>query len=400
MIAKTMMLESLSDRLYSSLTTNVRCAEISQTPFSMIDGALGDAYTASSFYYLTEDDKWWDLFTSRVSLLAEVLRNQRFDQAGLLGGLSGMAYVLAMSRRSEGEFTQALSSLNTRITDLGTKQLWNLHSSVGKRREDYDYAVGLSGIAYYYLAAGHSHIPLAQKICDEFTELSRQPLPNSFWTDASDLDPAMITQTPELGSGMRDLGFAHGIAGVIAVLNMGYHYFGKSDYLTAATALMDVVVKDINEHDNLGPSYFQTPHPVNGHPYPSLQARQAWCYGTPSVELAAAGNSQLQQQLNMSLIHGDDYFDPHLGYFNESGLCHGVAGRQYVADQLRLPMANSWSDDLDQYIHEFLSETSDHKDVSFWHGLGGAAAVWAGKHSQRGYPPALTILGGKPWTNQ
>lgn len=388
-------LEHLDAHLFEGLSSDHRTERISHSPFSMIDGALGDAYTASALYHATEDQKWWDLLMNRVSTLVEVLRTRRFDQGGLLGGLSGMAYLLTVSRRNEEEFSNALSRLNSRISTLAERKLWDLHRSIGKRREDYDYAVGLAGIAHYLFVADEQYRGLAKQICNEFAELSLQPLPHSFWTGAADLDPAMVKHTPELGNGMRDLGFAHGIAGVVAVLKVGHKVFEDPSYLTAATRLMDVLVADIAKHNHSGLSYFQTPSPASNPPRPSTKSRQAWCYGTPSAEISAAGCQLLEQQLNSSLVHGKDYFDPQLGSFNDSGLCHGVAGRQYLADQLGFAASASWLEHVENQITHFLSGPSTGVDLSFWHGIGGTTAVWAGRESSHGYAPALTILGVK-----
>lgn len=383
----------LEEKLFIGLSSRERKDQVTKHPFSMIDGSLGDAYTASCFYHITGDDKWWKLLLEQTGTLASYLRSVRFDEGGLLGGLSGMAFVLQASRRSEEDFSNALAGLNTRIHYLVDKKLWNLRSEVSKRRQDYDYAVGVTGIAYWAFFMGGKHLALAEKICRQLVDLVQEELPGCFWTAASDLEPDLLVQLPETNKGLRDLGFAHGICGVIRLLQLASETFNDASFETAADKLFSVLLNDIAFYSGTGVSFFETPLAAGEPKNPSHKSRQAWCYGLPSVELAAFGSQHRQQCLDQVLNLQEDYLDPQQGFFDETGICHGIAGRQYLADQLGSLCGEYWKTDLHSQIHAFLDLPCSESDLSFWHGIGGSASVWAGMHDDKNYAPALAILG-------
>lgn len=379
--------------LFDGLASPQRFEKITETPFSMIDGALGDAYTASCMFHYTKNELWWDLFIERVALLVKALQTYRFDYEGLLGGLSGLAYVLQISRRNDDEFSNAIASLQNRIITLAERRLWNLHNDIGTKRDDYDFSLGLAGTAYYLFTAGGEGLPLAKRICDEFATRTVSSFPASFWTCSQDIDKTMVENFPELSAGMRDLGFAHGLGSVIFTLKQGYRVFNNENYIQAAKTLCTVFVDDIHMHNREGISYYQTPSPLKGVDTNSQIARQAWCYGTPSLEIAVSGEQILEEKIYSSLTYDQSYFDPKTGDFDEMGVCHGVAGRQYIANRLSLKTGAGWKDTIDSHISDFIDKDLADADLSFWHGAGGTLAVHNAHVFDCDYAPALTILG-------
>lgn len=386
-------LEYLESHLFTGLTSDARSKQIRNTPFSMIDGALGDAYTASCLHHVTEKPKWRELFETRIGQLAQVLRTHRFDQEGLLGGLSGMGYVLLASRRDDADFSNALASLTARIETLSERRLWQLSKRVSKRREDYDHALGLAGTAYFLFYRSGPALQIAESICQKFSELATRDMPESFWTCATDLDPAMIAHAPEASNGIRDLGFAHGIAGVVATLRRGYEVFGNQDYLDAAERLCQTLINDVAHHGGEGASYFQLPHVDADQEHPAVKARQAWCYGVPGIEIAVAGCRPLEHAVQQALRRGDDYFDPQLGAFDDGGLCHGIPGRRYLADRANLPSSPGWDRRINAQVEVFVNHPPTETDLSFWHGIGGTLSVWSAVQRDGEYAPALSVLG-------
>lgn len=385
----------IADQLFTGLSSKQRRSVIERTPFSMIDGAMGDAYTASCMYYYTQDEKWWNLLLSHTEMMVDTLRTHRFDQEGLLGGLSGIAYLLNASKRSSEEFVSAVQGLTGRITVLVERRMLSMSNRVGVRREDYDFAQGIAGTAHFLFSVGEAGFATARRICDWFAQMSTRSFPENFWTSSIDLDEDMIRQNPELNAGMRDLGLAHGIGAVIATLKKGYEVFQDPRYLTAAKHLCDAYIVNMATHEGKGISFYETPS-FDGElseVIPSPIARQAWCYGTPSMEVAIAGCPELEHQIYSTLSYGEDYFDPDLGHFNEPGVCHGIPSRWYIAEKLNLPCGDNWKSEMQQQINDFLHKDANESDLSFWHGIGGTLAVWFAAETTKTYAPALEILG-------
>ncbi|MDK8536656.1 lanthionine synthetase LanC family protein [Corynebacterium propinquum] len=391
--ALTIDLEAATRHLFEGLNSRRRMELIEHTPFSMIDGVLGDAYTISSIYHYTQDDSWWNLFLKRIQALIDVLRSHRFDAEGLLGGLSGLAYLLHVSKRSDGEFNNAISSLADRITTLAERRMWKVRNSIGVSREDYDFSTGLAGTAHFLFSVGGQGYPIARKICDGFLERARQPFPDSFWTCAGDLGERMIENNPRLSSGMRDLGFAHGISSVITTLKRGFGVFREKEYLDAAEKLCDHFIDDLQRHNNQGISYYEYPFQLDKGKSLSPLSRQAWCYGLPGLQVAIAGIPTLEEKIYSLLDYPDSYLDPVAGDFDGMGLCHGIAGRQYVSDQLSLPASESWLDGMKLHIRGFLGGDPLSTNLSFWEGIGGTLAVMSAYEKEINYAPALGVLG-------
>ncbi|MCQ9344099.1 lanthionine synthetase LanC family protein [Corynebacterium kozikiae] len=381
------------DYLYSGLTSPKRVKVVGKSPFSMIDGNLGDAYTASTMFHYTNDERWWEFLIDQVSSLTSLLRKNRFDQEGLLGGLSGLAFLLNRSKRNDSDFKRAIDSLLGRINTLTERRLWTVHNSIGVKRENYDFALGLSGTAHFLFSIGEKGLPLAKKICDEMADRSKDCFPDCYWTCANDLDSSMVENIPGLVSGLRDLGFAHGVSSVINTLKCGYQVFNENRYLHAAEEICEIFVENIKQNDGQGISYYEIPSPLQETPLSSPLARQAWCYGIPSLEISIAGLRTLKENIYSCLEYPNSYFDPIEGHFEDMGLCHGVAGRQYIADKLQLPVGGTWQVDMRKHVDSFLTRHQTETDLSFWHGIAGTLAVTVAIDSKMSYAPAMEVLG-------
>lgn len=378
--------------LRREITSEERNALVEQTPFSLIDGYLGDAYTAASFAAVYDSEEWREIFLQRIELLIEVLKYQRFDDATLLGGLSGLVFLLSTSRTVPEEFGSAIEVLTRRIRDLSDRKLRLLDEQVSMRRSHYDYASGVAGVAYLGLSCESDRMrDYATKIVQKLAEYALGDFPENFWTAANDLDEQLIDRMPQASRGVRDLGFAHGIGGVLRVLALASDGEKGGDYEQAFSNLYQQLLRDIERRNYEAVGYFDLPDEGGDAAIRTPNARNAWCYGLPSVELALSGRPE-GQELTAILKPNASYLQPADGGFNGLGVCHGIAGRIYLADKLGTSYGDQWDSGIASQVTEFVSGGRAPECLSFWHGMGGTLSVIAGREASR-YPHQLSILG-------
>ncbi|HIW91275.1 MAG TPA: hypothetical protein H9870_06405 [Candidatus Corynebacterium avicola] len=387
------MVKGLTDALYRDLSAPQRRKVTASDPFDCDKGALGDGFTMLAMLQTTDEERWRDLLDEQIKGLAQVIRTRRIDHVGLTDGLTGLWMLLTMSEgyvRPRPGLVEAVSHQVNRLVDEGIHQI---RTNGGENRGDFGVGTGLAGVALQLLRSGRDE-RMADRICDLFLDLSSLEFPRGFWTPASGLRPEEIEERPELSFGGRDLGYGMGLAGVLSLLREKAQRSSCPRYQAAAVTIVRTIVEDVIAHGGRGISGYQTPPPVAGRPGVSTRAPQTWSRGLPGVEFAVAGNAALTAELYSVVSYGEDYVDPTVGGFDVPGLRNGVAGRLLLADQAGLHEDPRWEELLVERLTDYVarSEAGELTDVGFWAGVGGAAAVWSGRSTSRGYAPVLTAL--------
>lgn len=389
----------LTDRLYSDLVSKDRLQSAGVYPFRRDGGALGDAFTASALLFSTGEERWLHLVEEHIDRVEDAVFHQRVDRVGLSNGLTGALLLLdtagpAVEPRKE--FTEVLER---RVESLADMLIIRVRGHAGLDWRDYGYATGLAGVAHRCLLAGRC-LRLAQRIANLFADLATRPFPYGFWTPARMLSGELLESTPQLSFGGRPLGFGMGIAGVVSILREASVVFGGDRYLDAAGVLVDDISTDIEQHGGAAVSVYQAAPQAGEQSVASRTAEHSWATGLPGVESAVADSPWLMQKLYHGVHYARSYVDPDEGGFLRPGVCNGVSGRLYLADLAGLPDDTRWNSYLEDVLSDYASgpgrgPAGAGSDPGFWEGVGGAAAVWLGRHGGRGYAPALEVLGAR-----
>lgn len=203
--------------------------------------------------------------------------------------------------------------------------------------DNYDLISGLVGYAVPVLqriADGKSSSvsrPLAHRILDQLARLAR-PMPAGLaWFTPPSLLP--VWQRDIAPDGYYNVGLAHGIPGVIAILA---RYINAGVEVDRARGLLDGAV-----------AYLQSvAAPVEGSRYPSwipprerTTSRVAWCYGDLGVAIAllsaasATGRADWRSDA-LALAHAMAARPFEQALCIDAGLCHGASGVAHLFNRM------------------------------------------------------------------
>jgi hypothetical protein len=285
-----------------------------------------DADYATLRIYTATDDTVPDPDDETGKALASAITKLGDNHApGLYGGAARVAF--AVGHLSAGEDADLACEMIER----------SLLRFLDQPTDSYDLISGLVGIAVPVLqriADGKlspSSEPLARNVLDQLERLA-QPMDHGLaWhTPPELLPPWQRLQAPE---GYNNLGLAHGIPGVIAIL---------ARYLTAgvdvprARLLLDGAVDYLRS----------VAAPEAGNRYtawiparPGGICRVAWCYGDLGVAVAllsaaaATGRDDWRRDA-LELAHGMAARPFESSQVIDAGLCHGAAGVAHLFNRL------------------------------------------------------------------
>jgi hypothetical protein len=204
--------------------------------------------------------------------------------------------------------------------------------------ESYDLISGVVGIAVPVLqriADGRpspSSEPIARSILGHLERLARtQPTGLAWPTPPTALPPWQRELAPD---GYINLGLAHGVPGVVAILA---RYIAAGVEVPRARRLLDGAVSYLQSvADPTVGARYQPWLPVSGARTPP---RVAWCYGDLGVAVAlmsaanATGRSDWRAEA-LALAHGMAARPFETSKVIDAGLCHGAAGVAHLFNRL------------------------------------------------------------------
>lgn len=261
------------------------------------------------------------------------------DGAGLYFGAPAVSFVLhAAGADGTPRYGTAIAELDPHVTALAHRRVGLALERIDAGRRpafaEYDLLHGLTGIGAHLLAHAPGSDALGRVLC-YLVRLARPlradglTLPG-WWTFH---DPNVRTSRAFPG-GHANLGMAHGIAGVLALLGKalraGIAVDGHTDAISGICAFLDSWRQDTST-GSWWPHWVTLDDLRTGRPGQSGPARPSWCYGTPGVARAqqlaaiAAGDARRRQIAEHALVAC--LSDPaQLSQITGPGLCHGWAG--------------------------------------------------------------------------
>jgi lantibiotic biosynthesis protein len=279
------------------------------------------------------------LARTRRAPQAEVLARRCLDQAieavstramnaSLWGGFTGVAWAADLVGRL----------LDPEAEDRGEAVddvLLRLLSRTDPWSAPYDLVVGLTGLGVY--ASQRRPRPLAieclRRVVERLHECARYDEHGLYWwTPPAEIHQKSREQYP---SGRVDLGVAHGVAGVIALLG---GLCGAGVEQATVRPLLEGAVRWLWAHSvpaEAGPTFPVWVAP-GGQAWP---ARCAWCYGDPGIAAAllmaarGVGDAGWEQAAVALACRAAERPASQTGVVN-AGFCHGAAGLAHLYNRL------------------------------------------------------------------
>ncbi|WP_322769548.1 lanthionine synthetase C family protein [Frankia sp. Cr1] len=257
--------------------------------------------------------------------------------AGLFLGAPAVAFALHTAAGPSRRYHRALSGLDQAVVAMTRTRLVAAHARIEQGRrpamKEFDLIRGLSGLGVYHLRRHPDH-PVTGELLSYLVRLTepligRDDLP-PWWTgSAPNGEPS-----PEFPQGHGNVGLAHGIAAVLALLSLarlrGLPVHGADEAITRICAWTD----RWRQHGDASPWWpgFVTLRQVReGRVEAALRPRPSWCYGVSGTARAqqlasmALGDTARQQAAENALLAAIRD-QAQLDRLAEIGLCHGTAG--------------------------------------------------------------------------
>jgi hypothetical protein len=251
----------------------------------------------------------------------------------LYSGLAGVGWALAhlQGRVPEVDGEEDLLEIDGVLLSHLESSPWSA---------DYDLVGGLVGFGVYALERlkpGADATRLAagtclERVLDQLAATAeRRPEGVTWWTDPAWLIPETREKFPR---GYYNLGLAHGVPGVIALLGYAIAARGTAD--KARLLLNGAVCWLLAQQLPEGPAAFST-FVVPG--FPPAPARLAWCYGDLGLAVAllwaarCVGEAQWERAA-LAIARRAAARPPEHSGVVDAGLCHGAAGVGHLFNRL------------------------------------------------------------------
>ncbi|MFD5319199.1 lanthionine synthetase C family protein [Streptomyces sp. NPDC127098] len=259
-------------------------------------------------------------------------------------GAPAFAHALACAAAHlPGSYQRALNITDHQVAADARRRLDAAHRRINTghlpRLAEFDAIRGLTGYGAYLLRRD-SGSPIVRAVLDYCVRLT-EPI-----THHGEILPGWWTETGPSGrpdgrfpGGHANMGMAHGIGGVLALLALAARKGVLVDRHHAALRTILAWTDNWREETSSGPAwpYWLTRGELcNGRLVPSAPRRPTWCYGTAGLarahQLAAIALGDTARQIDAENALVAALTDPgQLRATTDNGLCHGFAGLAHLA---------------------------------------------------------------------
>lgn len=260
---------------------------------------------------------------------------------GLFGGIASLAWIAqhlasmpdgadsADDASSSGDAEDSNVPIDDILLDVVRQEPWP---------RDYDLIGGLVGIGVYFLERlpGSAARAGLEQIVRQLEAIAEPGDPGVRWfTPARRLPDWQRQLAPD---GYYNLGLAHGIPGIIALLG---HCVSQGIATPRAERLLTAAMEWLltRDHPGHGRSRFENWELPGTRSTASRGSRQAWCYGDPGIAVAilSAGWALSQAEwvrIAMSVLHDSVRQASVDAGVVDAALCHGAAGLAHIYNRV------------------------------------------------------------------
>lgn len=399
-IEMTSYIDSNNEYFWSKLE-DIRAFKTAEA-FDIDRGHLGAAYICACLQKLDESRDWKAKCHEHLGQIFLEISKNPYPHAGMLGGLTGLAFLLRAIGDENGDYQNASTKLERKLRQHLKEQTDELEHGVGANRFTYDYALGISGTLYCYTIFSPREQETVETI-ERATRVLEQKInlrdEGGLWTSPVDIPQELVATNPKSVFGILDLGQAHGITGVLTALLAA----GKTPRSNSIQALIQILTLSAERSMTLGVPYYLNLDPkqlMESQLFPfqpkaieaSSPARNGWCYGIPMLEyLDKSYNLNLPNEI-ASAYQSTANTNPNIGEFSGPGLCHGIAGRLAINYELKNQIPEAWF----ELAEQFLKRSSVTSEWGFWDGIAGLHIICSAIHKSVPLPPPIRIIGLRP----
>jgi hypothetical protein len=281
--------------------------------------------------YLDQDGVVPDPDGAAGEALAAAVGRLTGGRPGLFGGITGIGWTVA--HLAGGETADRVCEAIDRAL---ARQL------AAERHDDYDLISGLVGLGVYALERGDAGHSIATKVLDHLERAAQPRAGGLAWHTVPELLPPWQREVaPE---GYWNLGLAHGIPGVIALL--ARYVVNDIDPQRSrqllAGAMTWMLAAEPASSAGRYPSWHAGPNRDDAPAVSDSPAsgRLAWCYGDLGIALALLAAAQATGDPHWraeALAIGSDCAARSIeaGRVRDAGICHGALGVAHLFNRLR-----------------------------------------------------------------
>ncbi|MBJ6365070.1 lanthionine synthetase C family protein [Staphylococcus hominis] len=319
---------------------------------SLITGYPGIAMTLFSIYQHTKNFKYYKLANKYLEKTIDLISSVPIYSTSLFEGAFGVIFSLLICSDSGNNYSDIIKSLLLEYKKIASDEIRDLKKNIKEGKvesQDYDIVSGCAGTLSVLLLATDIYPSLYDDLYIEISELSN--ILEKLVDEYNEIDNEQNTL-------FCDLGYAHGMPGVINILCNSY----KRGYKTSKTK--DILISSISKLNkslkiNNGTIYMPTD--TNN----TNNFRDAWCYGIPSIAYTIYNIAKTFQISNMLELSQNLLYQTWLRKEYETKLisptlCHGFSGIVIIS----LIMNNE--DLANKYIDKINNTDVDDKDLLFF----------------------------------
>lgn len=262
--------------------------------------------------------------------LEQAIQAVSTEQIGpsLYGGFAGIAWVTEhlqtqLMDQDDGDANEEIDEV---LKDYLNQSSW---------QDDYDLIGGLVGMAVYALERlpRPAALECLERIVDRLSETAERTEYGVTWLTRPHLLPEW--QRNECPNGYYNLGLAHGVPGVIALLGQ---LCAAGVVITKARPLLDGAVSWLLSQKLTGAER-STFSSWSGPSIERNDCRLAWCYGDAGVSAAlllaarCVNNSAWEDEA-LAIARRAATREPESAGVMDAGICHGAAGLAHIFNRL------------------------------------------------------------------
>jgi lantibiotic biosynthesis protein len=314
-------------------TVRAIAAELAELNGSKIDEpslAGGSAGLALLYSYCGQAEPGDDDEQIAVECLSRAIEAVGAMDLGpsLYGGFTGVAWVIQhlRDRLFEADDEDPNCAIDEALLNYLSRSPWE---------DDYDLIVGLAGIGVYALERlpSVSAVTCLEKIVERLDETAERSIDGLTWLTRPDLLPEH--QRAVFLNGYYNLGLAHGVPGIIALLGQ---VCAAGVAIEKARPLLDGAVAWLLQQ-RLGNGAESCFPPWVGPDVERDDCRLAWCYGDGGVSAALLLAARCVNEADwereaIEIARRAATRKPESADVKDAGLCHGAAGLGHIFNRL------------------------------------------------------------------
>lgn len=320
----------------------VACEKALQDLVAALSGPKGEAHlkgglasgasgSAILFHYLDRQHpgQGYHVISSHLIQSAVEDLSKSIYGPSLYSGFTGIAWAVEHIQTTDAE-EDPNEDIDSILTDFLKHRPW---------KSDYDLIIGLAGFGFY----GLERLPrvsgrlILEQVVDHLDDLKVAMDGGFTWLTPPELLPPL--QRAVHPQGYFNLGLAHGVPGIIALLGQAVEQgVAQEKALSLLEGAVAWLLAQKNSVD--GPSCFETTIPVSQEKILAPRwSRLAWCYGDLGLSIAllwaarSVGRPDWEQEA-VTIALKSARRDIQTAGDVDAGLCHGSAGIAHICNRL------------------------------------------------------------------